>query len=98
MASLRVIKKDIQYLVDEVVSDCYMGLYFNQNDKDKEAKIIAIMEEAVELNNTLLQRVNNPAEKHNKSLVKKHYAQIHRDMLETINGLFDKLSDVCSSK
>ena len=33
MASLRGIKNDIDYLVSEVISDCYMALYFNDQSK-----------------------------------------------------------------
>ena len=40
MASLRCIKKDINYLVNEVVSDCYTALYFK--DQSKREDIIAI--------------------------------------------------------
>ena len=29
MASLRRVKKDIDYLVSEVVYDCYLALYFH---------------------------------------------------------------------
>ncbi len=93
MASIRRIKKDIDYLASEVISDGYMALYFN--GADKRADIIAVIEEAVELRNSLYERANNPVEKHNKSLVKKHYAQIRRDMMSGVDALFEKLSAVC---
>lgn len=91
MASLRGIKKDIDYLVDEVVSDCYLAFYFHP---DKQESVIGIMEGALAMRNELFEMVNNPAEKHNHSLVKKHYAFVRNEMMTRVDALFDKLSEV----
>lgn len=48
MASLRRVKKDIDYLVSEVVYDCYLALYFHSERRDA---IVAVMEEAVDARN-----------------------------------------------
>lgn len=91
MASVKSIKKDIDYLVEEVVTDCYLALYFHPDKKDE---IIKIMESAVDLRNELFSKANNPAEKHNKSLVKKHYAQLRRDMFDSVDSMFSALSQL----
>ncbi len=88
MANLRVIKKDIDYLVSEVVSDCWAYLYINPNKKDEE--VINIINDAVQLRNELFQRVNNP----NKEKVKAHYKAINQDLLSGIDTLFQKISDL----
>jgi len=54
-----------------------------------------VIEEAVAMRNNLYEKVNNPADKQNKSLVRKHYAQIRRDMISGTDDLFRKLSDIC---
>ena len=95
MASLRRIKKDIEYLVNEVIYDCYVALYFNQEKKDE---TFGVVEDAVALRNELVEMANHPAEKHNKSLVKKHYAFVRNELMERIDGLFEKLSDVVNGK
>ena len=95
MASLRRIKKDIEYLVNEVIYDCYVALYFNQEKKDE---IFGVVEDAVALRNELVEMANHPAEKHNKSLVKKHYAFVRNELMERIDGMFEKLSDVVNGK
>ncbi len=95
MANLRQIKKDIDYLVNEVVYDCYLATYFHPAQKEE---IIGIMEDAVDLRNNLFEMVNNPAEKHNRSLVKKHYAFIKQETMNRIEGLFDKLGSVVNAK
>jgi len=93
MASVRGIKNDIDYLVSEIVSDCYIALYINGEGKRKD--IIAVMEAAVAFYNDMYQRANHPADKKNKSLVKKHYAQMRRDMMTKVDDMFEKLSKAC---
>lgn len=95
MASVRMIKKDIDCLVGEVIADCYMTLYFHPDRKDG---VVAIMQQAVDLRNKLFSAANNPAEKHNKSLVKKHYAHLHRELMQNIDALFTNLSELCKQK
>lgn len=95
MANLRGIKKDIDYLVNEVVYDCYLALHFHG---DKSEAIIGVMQDAVEFRNEMYKMVNNPAEKKNPSLVKKHYAFIRTEMIDKIEGLFDKLSKVVNGE
>ncbi|MBE5032960.1 hypothetical protein [Gallalistipes aquisgranensis] len=94
MASIRLIKKDIDYLVGEVISDCYLTVYFHP---EKKQEIVSVMEEAVELRNSLFSQVK-PKEKHNPSLVKKHYAHMRRELMEKVDGLFVKLSGISSKK
>ena len=93
MASIRRIKRDIDFLANEVISDCYMALYFN--DGAKREQIVAVIEEAVEFRNELFVRANHPAVKKNKSLVRKHYAQMRRDMMSRVDAMFEKLSGIC---
>jgi hypothetical protein len=61
MANKRVIKKDIDFLVGEVISDCYTYMYLN-GDKNKE-KVLGIIENVVDKRNDLIDLVNRPARK-----------------------------------
>ena len=92
MASLRDIKKEIDYVVNEVVYDCYLSLGFHS---DKQGEIIAVMQGAVDMRNDLIELVNNPAEKHNPSLVRKHYAYVRQQLNEESDELWGKLSEIC---
>ena len=40
----------------------------------------------------------NPAEPHNASLVRKHYAALRREIVEGFEGLFAKLSKINEGK
>lgn len=93
MASVRNLKKGIDYLVSEVISDCYTCLLVN-SDKNKD-EVFDIVEAAVELRNSLIVRANHPAEKHNRKLCKKHYQQLSFDMFNGVDTLFERLSNCC---
>ncbi len=94
MASRRILKKEIDYLVGEVIGDAQLCLYFK--DADRREAIIGVMEDAVALRNDLFARIK-PAEKNNASLVRKHYAALRNDLAVRIDGLFTKLSDTCKA-
>lgn len=95
MASLRNLKRDIDYLVNEVVTDGYLALYFRPKSSDA---VVAIIQDAVTLRNDLYERANSPLEKKNKTLVHKHYAALRRDMFSGVDKLFVRLSEVGEKK
>jgi hypothetical protein len=89
MANLRILKKEIDYCLEEFVFDCDMAIYFQPN---KEAEIFALMQEGIELRNQLYAKANNPTEPHNPSLVRKYYAALRQEMAASFGQLFEKLS------
>ena len=95
MANLRVLKKEIDYRLEEVVFDCDMAICFQPS---KEQEIFAVMEEAVALRNALFAKAMNPAEPHNRSLVRKHYAALRAEMVDSYDALYEKLSAINGQK
>ena len=95
MANLRFLKKEIDYRLEELVFDCDMTIYFRP---DKEKEIFAIMQQGVELRNALYVKANNPAEPHNPSLVRKHYAALRQELNSAFGELFEKLSEIAGLK
>jgi hypothetical protein len=96
MASVRVLKKDIDFLVFEVISDCftYSGLHpDNQTDE-----VSAIISDAVNFRNDLIARVNNPDGKDNPKILKAYYKAVEKDLLTGVDKLFDRLSSVSVKK
>ena len=85
MASIRNIKKDIDYLICEVISDCctFMALY---PDK-KQEEALALINETLDLRHTLIARVNHP-----EGRAKAHYRAIFNDLLKGVDESFQKIS------
>ncbi|MEG0814772.1 MAG: hypothetical protein RSF93_02380, partial [Mucinivorans sp.] len=94
MAKLQTIKKDIAYLTGEVISNCYLALFF-QGEGSQES-LTDTMNKAIDLHNSLIQRANHPAEKNNARLVRKHYAAIRTDLTNGVDELFNDISKVCA--
>ena len=92
MASVRGLKKDIDTLIFEVISDCfvYSGLH-----PDEEAdKASGIISDAVNLRNDLIARVNNPDGKDNPKIVKAYYKGVEKDLVSGVDKLFGRLSNL----
>lgn len=84
MANLRKLKKQIDYCLEEIVFDCDMAICFQPS---KEEQIMQLMQEAVALRNELFSKAMNPAEPHNRSLVRKHYAALRLEIAAAFEGL-----------
>lgn len=96
MASVRELKKDIDFLVFEVISDCFV--YSNLHPDNKSEELTALISEAVELRNDLIARVNNPDGKDNPKIVKAYYNSVSKDLMLGVDKLFEKLSAISSKK
>ncbi len=91
MASVKNLKKDIQYLAEVVVTDAIMVSEMIDNKEDLE-KADAVILEAVEMCNLLIDRANHPDGKDNPQLVKKYYKQISLDLLSQSDKMFTTLN------
>jgi len=96
MANKREIKKDVDFLVGEVISDCYTYLLIN-GEKNRD-KVIEIIGSVVEKRNDLIKRVNNQDKAFDTKQVKSHYKAINADLLAAIDDSFSKLSKLSSKK
>lgn len=94
MASLRSFKRDVDYLVSAVVSDCYTCLILGGKSREQ---VLNIVEDAVNARNSFIERANHPADKKNKHLVRKHFTALRAELLDKIDELFAALSEVCKN-
>jgi hypothetical protein len=95
MASVRNLKKDIDFLMNEIVADCNLFVLAHPDKKQEEAA--AIITDTVELWNQLYERVNNPDGKDNPKLVKKHYKSVEMDLLSESHKLFERISELSAN-
>ena len=96
MASVRVLKKDIDSLIFEVISDCFV--YSGLNSETNTEKVSAIISDAVGLRNDLIARVNNPDGKDNPKIVKAYYKSVEKDLKLGADKLFKRLSSLSVKK
>jgi hypothetical protein len=96
MASIRELKKDIDYLIFEVISDCFV--YSNVHPENKTDELSVLISDAVEFRNNLIARVNNPDGKDNPKIVKAYYKTVEKDLLTGADKLFERLSTLSTKK
>ena len=96
MASIRDLKKDIDYLVYELISDCFTAMAVQPGDKSDD--LAEIVGEAVKLRNDLFSRVKHPGGKEDPKLMKQYYTKVRVDLLEGMDKLFEQLSKIAGSK
>ena len=86
MANLRVFKKDVIFLINEVISDCWVYMYMNgEKNLDEAKKIVA---DAVELGDNIFEQINH----YPKDDAKKHFKALNQKLLEGVDALFVRLS------
>jgi hypothetical protein len=96
MASIRELKKDIDYLVFEVVSDCLV--FSNLHPENESDELSVLISDAVEFRNDLIARVNNPDGKDNPKIVKSYYKAVEKDLITGVDKLFERLSNLSAKK
>ena len=86
MANLRVFKKDVVFLINEVISDCWVYMYLNgEKNLDEAKKIVA---DAVELGDNIFEQISQ----YPKDDAKKHFKALNQKLLEGVDALFVRLS------
>jgi hypothetical protein len=96
MASVRGLKKDIDNLIFEVISDCFV--YSGINPENESDEVPAIISDAVSLRNDLISRVNNPDGKDNPKILKAYYKSVKKDLVSGADKLFKRLSSLTAKK
>jgi len=96
MASIRELKKDIDYLIYEVISDCFV--YSNIHNGSKSDELSDLISDAVGFRNDLIARVNNPDGKDNPKIVKAYYKSVEKDLITGVDKLFERLSALSAKK
>ena len=86
MANLRVIKKDIVFLVNEVISDCWV--YLQLNPECDQAPVEQIIADAVALGDQTFDKVNHAPKERKKA----YFREANKALLEGIDSLFERLS------
>ncbi len=89
MATVRRLKKEIEFMSSQLIGDCID--FLETFDDKKDTTMLSIIEEAVQLNNNMLDRACHPDGKDNPQLVKAHYRQLKTDFIKGLDQVYGKL-------
>jgi len=91
MASKKDLKKDINFLTEEIIETCFLHYHIKQKDTDEKEKIEELIEETIRTRNGLMHRLNNPDESLKGKALKAHYGDILKEMMKKTDETFEKL-------
>lgn len=91
MASIKNLKKDLNYLIDEVIGTCMIHQYTQQ---DKHEELDQIINEMIEFRENMIFRINNPGVNGDGNSLRNFYRSLFDELLEKVNGAFDKLNKI----
>ena len=80
MASIRILKKDINRLAFDLLQECFA--YRHYSDDLSEDKFDEVISKLVLLRNDLILRANHPESDAESSNLKAHYKQVQLDLLK----------------
>ncbi len=89
MGNLRTIKKDVKYLISEVVDDCV--IYLELNGEEKQEKVFDIIGDALDLQDEFFDKINCPV-KDIKPAV--YFKGIIEELLKGVDGVSERLSEL----
>lgn len=86
MSSIKNLKKDINYVLGDIIDECY--IYELNNPKADTKKTEAIIDEAITTFDELIARVNQKDVENKKA----HYKAINTDLEDKANALIAKVN------
>jgi len=86
MASVRNLKKDINYILSDVIEECYLW-QIEQGDAKKSEKAEKIIDESILTFDALIEKVNAKNVENKKA----HFTTIQKELEEKVAGLLGKL-------
>ena len=92
MPSIRKLKKSIDYVIFEVISDCFT--FGTLHPENKEEEVSGIIADAVSLRNNLIKRVNNPEKSDDPKSMRSHFQLVEKDLFTGTDKLCSRLSEL----
>lgn len=92
MASIRDLKKDINYLTSEIVTEAYVRkMLFDEISEDDFKKVVT---DAIEFRNDLIEKINHPDGKDNPQKVKSFFKDLRKEMDQKFSELVQAVNDL----
>lgn len=94
MASKRDLKKDVNFLMEEVLGTCMMHYHLKKDKQESQQKINEIMDEIVDFRNDIMYKINHPEEELKGKTLKGWYSDLLNEMIEKTDEAFEKLGSL----
>lgn len=92
MASIKDLKKEVNYLTSEMVTEAYVRKMLF--DDIKEADFTKVVTDAIEVRNDLISKINHPDGKDNPKKVKAYFKDIRKEMDTKFAGLVEAINQL----
>lgn len=90
MAKKKDLKKDINKMLDQVISECYVHLSYSP--KLVQENTFDVISDAMVLKKTLLHKVNHSPQKSSKKEIKRYFSQLIKELLQKSIEFIDRLN------
>ncbi|MGQ1891849.1 hypothetical protein ACT29H_15520 [Thermophagus sp. OGC60D27] len=92
MASIRDLKKDINYLAGEIVTEAYVRkMLFSNVDDETFRKVVT---DTLMFRSAILKKINHPVEKRDPKKVKKYFQEVRKEMYQKFSELVEIVSEL----
>lgn len=92
MASKKNLKKDINFLIDEVIGTCLIRQSIQTGKQEKE--LDDIMNEMLIFRDEMIEKVNNPQLTEADKNLRTYYRNLYGELIKKVNDTFDKLNEM----
>ena len=96
MTTRRRLKKEIDYVISDLVLDCMTYAHLNNKPNDEET--LAIVQDTMTMRNKLRDDVNHPEQKDNKQSTKSYYNHIAKTLLEGVDQGYKRLGKIINKQ
>lgn len=86
MASVKNLKKDINYILGDIIEECYMWELLNPGKDTKKSQ--GLIEEAITSFDSLIEKINDKKVENKKA----HYKSVQSDLEKTAKELLAKVN------
>ena len=86
MASIKNLKKDLNYIFSDLIEECYV---WQQENADKKEKAEAVIDNAITSFDTLVEKINDKTDN-----VKEHFKSILSELEEKVNDLRNQIDSL----
>ena len=92
MTTRRRLKKEIDYVISDLVLDCMT--YAHLNNKPDDEGTLGIVQDTMTLRNKLRNDTNHPEQKDNTQTTKNYYNNIAKTLLEGVDQGYKRLGKI----